>query len=129
MRQATRDDFLSVYGIGDIVADSLVSFFKNTEEKKKVTDLISVVHIVEDSSRKGNDLAGKTFVLTGTLQDMSRDEAKEHIRQRGGLISNSVSKNTSFVVVGDSPGSKYDEAIQLNISILSEKEFKNLLGL
>ena len=72
--------------------------------------------------------AGKTFVLTGMLQSMTRNEASEAIKQAGGKVTSSVSKNTDYVVVGESPGSKYDRAQKLGIAILTEDEFRAMLA-
>ena len=72
---------------------------------------------------KNQKFAGKTFVLTGVLDSMNRDEAKEGIRKLGGNISGSVSKKTDYVVVGAEPGSKYDKAKKLGVKTLPEKEF------
>ena len=70
---------------------------------------------------------GKTFVLTGALQDFSRDEAEGQIKERGGKVTGSVSKKTDYVVVGEDPGSKLDKAKELHIHILNEQQFKDLL--
>ena len=77
---------------------------------------------------KTDELAGKTFVLTGTLQKMTRDEASDKIKMRGGKTSSSVSKNTSYVVAGASPGSKLDKAEKLGVIILNEEDFLKLIG-
>ena len=73
-------------------------------------------------------MAGKTVVVTGSLKDFSRDEAKAAIRNAGVKVASSVSKKTDYVVVGDEPGSKYDQAKALGVKILDEVEFKKLLG-
>ena len=75
-----------------------------------------------------NELAGKTFVLTGTLASMTRDEAAERIKAKGGKTSSSVSKKTSYVVAGDNPGSKLDKAQNLGVIILNEDEFLKIIG-
>jgi DNA ligase (NAD+) len=97
------------------------------------------IHFVEKLAAHGVDLtsekhkaasdklAGKTFVLTGTLEALSRDEAKEKIRSLGGDISESVSSKTDYVVVGAEPGSKYEKAKKLGVKVLEEKEFLKLL--
>ncbi len=77
---------------------------------------------------KSYKLSGKTFVITGTLESMSRDKAKKKIKELGGKISESVSKQTSFVVVGSEPGSKYDKAKILGVEILNEAEFLKLIS-
>ena len=74
-------------------------------------------------------LAGKTFVLTGTLASMSRDQAKEAIEARSGKVSSSVSKKTDFVVAGEEAGSKLDKAQALGVKVIDEQEFSKLLGL
>ena len=77
---------------------------------------------------KSEELSGKTFVLTGTLVSMGRDEASDKIKMKGGKTSSSVSKNTSFVVAGANPGSKLDKAEKLGVIILSEGDFLKLIG-
>ena len=82
----------------------------------------------EGGVKVSDKLAGKTFVLTGTLESMTRDEAGEKIKMLGGKVSSSVSKKTNFVVAGSNPGSKFDKAQGLGVKILSEEEFKELIG-
>ena len=79
-------------------------------------------------AQRTNELEGKTFVLTGTLQSMTRDEAGDKIKMKGGKTSSSVSKKTSFVIAGENPGSKLDKAQDLGVIILSEEEFLKLIG-
>jgi len=76
-----------------------------------------------------NKLNGKTFVFSGGLETLSRDEAKKFVRNMGGKISSSVSKDLDYLVLGDEPGSKYEKAKKLNINILNENEFKKIIGL
>jgi DNA ligase (NAD+) len=78
---------------------------------------------------KSDKLAGKTFVFTGTLTNRTREEAEAIVQQHGGKVSGSVSKKTNYVVVGTDPGSKYDKAKELGVTILSESEFEKLVGL
>ena len=123
------DDWLNIKGIGDKSAKSLNEWFNNRENLyllKKMMKLgvdvkIPVLHVT------GYMLRGKSFVLTGELDSMSRDEAKEKIRALGGDVSSSVSKHTSYVVVGKNPGSKYDKAKALRVKTLDEREFLDML--
>ena len=80
------------------------------------------------SNKKTLPLAGKTFVLTGTLSSMSRDEAKKKIRALGGDVSSSVSKKTSYVVAGENPGSKLDEAQRLGVPTMLEEDFLHIIS-
>jgi DNA ligase (NAD+) len=85
------------------------------------------VRLAEERADEPRPLVGLTVVITGSLQTFSRDEAKEEVQRRGAKASSSVSKKTDFVVVGDSPGSKYDKAVQLKVPVLDEDGFRVLL--
>lgn len=139
IRKATIVDYQAVYGIGDVVAASLVDWFHNDQNIKKLDDLLRVIEIVKEdrlslsfakdgSSTSVKRLSGKTFVLTGTLPTLSRDEAKALIRSAGGDVASSVSKATSYVVAGDEAGSKLDKARNLGVAIIDEDELKKLIG-
>ncbi len=125
----TLEDWLKIKGIGEKSAKSLVEWFGNKENialLRKMKSLgvevkIPLLHVTSYM------LQGKSFVLTGELETMTRDEAKEKIRALGGDISSSVSRQTDFVVVGKNPGSKYDKAVKLGVKIIHEKEFLGLL--
>lgn len=119
---ATFDELTAIDGIGDIVAQSIVEYFDTTD----LSGVLSHLRLTKDTTNS-QKLEGKTIVVTGTLQNMSRDEIKETIRQHGGTVASSVSKNTDFVVVGENAGSKKDEAEALGIKILSEDEFQKLI--
>jgi DNA ligase (NAD+) len=127
---ANIEDINSIANIGPVVAHSVREFFQDKTQLTLVQKLlangvrIEKVKIVDSASAK---LAGQTFVLTGTLSSMSRDEAKSRILSRGGKVSSSVSAKTSYVVAGDQPGSKYDEAKKLGVKILGEQAFLGLL--
>ncbi|MEK6596430.1 MAG: BRCT domain-containing protein, partial [Pseudomonadota bacterium] len=119
--------------IGPVVAQSIVDFFAEQHNCEVIEQLrASGVHWDEhggepESSSAAAPLQGKTFVLTGTLPNMSREEAKESIESLGGKVTGSVSKKTDYVVVGADPGSKYDKALSLGITILDEAGLQALL--
>lgn len=124
-RKATKDELMSVEGIGEVVANSVFEFIHDAKEKKELEHLLEVVNVQHAKKRATNGpLAGTSWVITGSLDSMSRDQAKEKIRELGGDVSESVSKKTSFVVVGAEPGSKYEKAQKLGVTVLDEKEFQ-----
>ncbi len=123
LQNASFTELENLSGVGPIIAKSTVNFFSSKENKKMLKNLLGQVKVKQDEVATSGNLSGKKFVLTGTLEKMSRDEAKEMIRQSGGEVSGSVSKETDYVLVGENPGSKYEKAQQLGIAVLSEKEF------
>ncbi|MBA3733543.1 NAD-dependent DNA ligase LigA [Patescibacteria group bacterium] len=125
---ATFDELEKMNGVGPIVAQSIRDFFSNKEHRKMVDNLLKNIKIDKLEIKKTTGkLSGKTFVLTGTLPTLSRDQAKDMIREKGGSISESVSKETDYVVAGENPGSKYDKAQKMGIQILGEEELRELL--
>jgi DNA ligase (NAD+) len=130
LRTATFENLEKIQGVGPIVAQSVVDFFKSKENKKMLDNLLAYITIEKIKNmpaKTSGAVSGKTFVLTGTLETMSRDIAKAKIRELGGTPSESVSKETDYLVAGDNSGSKYDKAKKLGVKILSEKEFLDLL--
>jgi DNA ligase (NAD+) len=127
--KGSEEDFSKINGIGPVVAKSLSEFFKDKNNQRIIRNLLKEVKIVENTKIKteSKKLIGKTFVLTGTLKTMDRDEAKLKIRELGGEVSSSVSKETDFVVAGESAGSKYDKAVELGIKVLNEDEFLDMI--
>ncbi len=121
---ATFEELQKIYGVGDVVARSVVDWFSIKENQKLYDRLLKHLTITREST--GTKLAGQTFVLTGTL-NTPRDEIQAKIRSLGGNISSSVSSNTSYVVVGENAGSKLDKAKELDIPTLSETELFNIL--
>ncbi len=120
-----------VSGIGPNVAEEIHSFFhqKHNREVIKALRQAGVEPAAgRASTARPRALAGKTFVLTGTLASMSRDEAKEKLIELGAKVAGSVSKKTDYVVVGEEPGSKADKARELGVAMLGEKEFLRLIG-
>jgi DNA ligase (NAD+) len=129
LRAAKPEGIDNIYGIGETVAESVTSWFADPLHQQTLEELLPHLAIQNpDLSDKGASLEGKTFVLTGTLESMTRDEAKEAIRRLGGKVSSSVSKKTDYVVVGADPGSKGAEAARLGVNILTEPEFQMLLS-
>ncbi|MCA9354059.1 MAG: NAD-dependent DNA ligase LigA [Candidatus Kaiserbacteria bacterium] len=128
IKRASREDIDAIHGIGETVADSIIAWFADKQHAKVLAELLPHLTIENpDLSGTPGTLTGKTFVLTGTLESMTRDEAKAIIRKMGGKISSSVSKKTDYVVVGADPGSKAAEAERLGVTILSETDFQQLV--
>ncbi|MEI6396645.1 MAG: NAD-dependent DNA ligase LigA [Candidatus Taylorbacteria bacterium] len=136
---AKREEFLSIYGVGEVVADSLVDWFKNPDNRELLKRLLKQVKIVnegEEGKAQGAggeqgasvSLEGKTFVFTGTMPNIDRDEAQAIVRRLGGNVSSSVSTKTSFVVAGEEAGSKLEKARELGVTIIDEKEFLKIVG-
>ncbi len=115
--------------IGPVVSKSVFEYFRNKDNLKFIEKLFKngVSILPYKSQTISQKLAGKTFVITGTLETMSRDDAKKKIKELGGKITESVSKQTSFVVVGNEPGSKYQKALKEGVPVLSEKELISLI--
>jgi len=126
----TMEDLTRVHEIGPIVAESIYNFFHN-QKNIEVLDKLKkggVLFPEEKAELKETALTGKTFVLTGGLDSMTRDEARKIIETFGGRVSSSVSKKTDFVVVGKDPGSKSADAQRLGVKTLDEEEFKKMIG-
>jgi DNA ligase (NAD+) len=131
LRKASYEELESIYEIGPKIAESIVHFFKdrrNSDVIRRLREAGVQMETSEKEQKRGGPLAGKTFVLTGTLPSMTREEARALIEQQGGKVSSSVSSKTDYVVVGEDPGSKYDKARALGIPTLEENEFKKLLN-
>lgn len=128
LASASREELLSVPDVGETVADSIYEFFQSEHGQKMLKDFEEVGIRVKKAKTVKRVLDGKRFVVTGTLTSLGREEAKEKIRLMGGNVSDSVSKKTDFVVVGENPGSKADKAKELGVKILSEAEFLRMLG-
>ena len=131
LRTATEEALREVPEIGPQIAESVVSFFADETRSRHVDRLLE--HVALEEPRGGEEsgaafLAGRTFVLTGTLEAMSRAEAQERIERLGGRIASSVSRRTDYLVAGASPGGKLDRARGLGVSVLSEPDFLELVG-
>ena len=129
--KASIDDFLEINDVGPVVAQSLHQFFQEDENKVIINNIIEFGVKWDDQVQNvTNDqkLNQQTFVVTGTLENFSRDEIKELIENNGGKVSGSVSKKTSYVIIGDNPGSKADKAAGLGVKIINEKQLMELLN-
>lgn len=129
IKNASVEALSAIDGIGDKIAKGIYEFFHDEKNIRMLDEFKELGFKFENAiQNRTNELEGKTFVLTGTLNSMTRDEAGDKIKMKGGKISSSVSKKTSYVVAGASPGSKLDKAEQLGVIILNEDEFLKLIG-
>ncbi len=135
LMKASEERLSQVSGIGAVLARSIYQFFQSTAGKKTVEELRSLgVKLTEDAPPSaaalgGKDLTGKTFVVTGTLANYSRDEIEDLVKKLGGKATGSVSKNTDYLVAGENAGSKLEKAKQLGVTVLTEEEFEKLIAL
>ena len=129
LEKATFEELVSVQDVGDIVARSIIEFFKEERTLKVINELLSlgVNPHYEKKEVLESPFMGKTVVVTGTLENYSRTSIKEKLESLGAKVSGSVSKKTDFVIAGEAAGSKYDKAKSLGITILSEEEFENMI--
>ncbi len=130
LMQATEEQLTKVNDVGPRVATSIQDFFSKKQNQNLVHDLKNngVKIKKQETKKQDTKLFGKIFVLTGTLETIGRDEAKNRISELGGEVSESVSKKTNYVVVGENPGSKYDKAMSLGVPVLDEQFFIKLLS-
>ncbi|HMR55470.1 MAG TPA: NAD-dependent DNA ligase LigA, partial [Candidatus Doudnabacteria bacterium] len=128
LQKASAEEINNIENIGPVVSQGVFDWFRHSENLKFVEKLLEYgVQIINPAKKMAGKLTGKIFVVTGTLETMSRDEAKSKIKAAGGKITESVSAKTDYVVVGENPGSKFEKAHKLGIKTLSETEFINLL--
>ena len=126
LAKATYEELAEINDIGDIIAKSIIDYFNNEENIRLIDRLKNIgvnMNYVNDNYHESDEFVGKTFVLTGSLTNITREEATSIIENLGGKVSGSVSSKTSAVIVGENPGSKYDKALSLNIPIWQEEEF------
>ena len=133
MSIASIEDLVSIEGIGPNIAAQIVDWF-NQDRNKQILEKLKAVGVWPSNTRKNENnveklpLENQVIVVTGTLEKFSRIEIKDTIEKLGGKTSSSVSKNTSFLLVGENPGSKFDKAKELGIKILNESEFLELVN-
>lgn len=128
LMHATYENLKEVKDIGEAIAKSVVDYFSNSENQKLIEQMKELnINMVEEETEiiEKEDFYQKTFVLTGTLTNITRNEASEIIQNYGGMTTSSVSKKTDVVIVGENPGSKYEKAKELHIEIWSEEDFLN----
>ena len=130
LMEATEDELQQVNEVGPRIAQSIAEFFAEAKNRDLVKKLREAgLRFSGKKKERGTKLAGKTFVLTGTLERYSRDQAKKMLEDAGGRVSGSVSKKTDYVIAGSDAGSKLDKAKELGIPVIGEKEMDELLGL
>ncbi len=129
LMHVTEEDLFKINGVGEKVAKSIVKFFGDKKHQDFVQKLLKNGVIIKSYQLPATSyqLKGQTFVLTGTLSSMSRDEAKEKIKALGGEVTESVSKKTTAVIVGENPGSKLNKATKIGVTIMDEPQFVQLL--
>ncbi|SNX53011.1 NAD-dependent DNA ligase LigA [Thermoanaerobacterium sp. RBIITD] len=130
LQNATFEELTSIPEVGPKMADSILAFFKEIQNRDIIKRLkaVGVNMVKKETVKLSNIFEGMTFVLTGTLEKYKRDDAKKLIEDRGGKVTGSVSKKTNYVLAGRDPGSKLTKAQELGIKIIDEKEFENMLN-
>lgn len=127
LSKASEEELKEIDGLGDKSAESIVTFFA-TEENQNLIKRLKDIGVKTKQEKKGDlPLQGKKFVFTGSIS-ISRSEASDLVKNKGGIVTPSVNKNIDYVVVGDNPGSKYEKAKKLNLQIINEEEFKKLVS-
>lgn len=129
LQAATFEELISIGDIGEIVAHSVLEFFKEEKIIRSIEELLAlgVKPHFEETVVSENPFQGKTVVVTGSLESFSRTEIKDKLQALGAKVSGSVSKKTDYVLVGSEPGSKYDKAVELGVTVINEEEFKGML--
>ena len=131
LSSATAEDLQCIEGVGPNIAQAIVDWFEQPSNRLLLEKLRIFGVWPKAVSRPTSDqilsLSGKTFVITGTLAEFSRDGIKEFIQMNGGKVTDSISKNTNYLVVGENPGSKLNKAISLDIPVLSEEGLRELI--
>ena len=123
----TAEELTQIHGLGDKTAEAIATFFA-TEENIELINKLKGIGIKTKETKKEGPLAGKKFVFTGGLATLSRPDASDLVMKKGGMVASAVGKDIDYVVVGSDPGSKYDKAKKLGLTILDENQFKKLVG-
>lgn len=124
----SKEELIELDGVGEKVAEAIISYLEEEVHLSEIHEFLDlgVSPLIPKETKSDHEFSGKIFVVTGTLEEYGRTEIKELIESLGGKVTTSVSKKTDFVLVGKNPGSKYDKALKLGITVLSEKDFKDL---
>jgi len=131
LEAASIEELLEIRDVGPVVAKNILAFFRQSHNREVLEALLAKgIHwpAYEKLQQQEQTLQGQTFVITGTLSEMSRDDAKQALQARGAKVTGSVSKNTDYVIAGEKPGSKVEKAEKLGVKILSEEQFKVLIS-
>ncbi|MFC1884303.1 NAD-dependent DNA ligase LigA [Thermodesulfobacteriota bacterium] len=129
LQNANEEELISLEEVGPQIAESIVSYFSDKSNRQHIKRLMdSGLQFEQEESSGPSGLSGKTFVITGTLNSMSRNKAKDLIRKKGGRVTSTVSRATNYLIVGDSPGSKLQKAREIDVTLLKEDEFLELAG-
>ena len=127
--KSTKEELVSINEVGDIMADSIVEYFSNNDNQLLIKKCIESGLLFQKVKKaKHTIITDKTFVFTGTLESMNRNDAKKIIESYGAKSSSSISKNTDYVIVGEGAGSKIKKAEKLGVLILNELEFQDLIN-
>lgn len=129
LAKASYEELMEIEGIGEEIAKSIVEYFLSDKTKEIISKLkkAGVNMSGEAKEEEEKSLKGLRFVVTGTLKNYTRSEIEELIRKKGGMVSNSVSKKTDYLILGENPGSKYQKALQLGTKVITEEEFEKML--
>ncbi len=132
LKNATYEELVAIPDVGPIIANNIVAYFKEEKNIQIIEKLknfgINMTYINTSNIEEDEHFLNKTFVLTGTLTNITRNDASKIIEEKGGKVTNSVTKKTNVVIVGENPGSKYTKATELGIEIWEEDEFINLIN-
>ncbi|NLA80577.1 MAG: NAD-dependent DNA ligase LigA, partial [Chloroflexi bacterium] len=130
LAKASPEDLQQIEGIGEIMADDIVSWFREWDNQQLLQDFKKAglwPESLRAEEKTNGSLTGLSFVITGTLPNLTREKAEDLIKEHGGKVVSSVSKKTSYLLLGENPGSKYTKALELGIPILDEDSLKDLL--
>ncbi|MGD8786864.1 MAG: helix-hairpin-helix domain-containing protein, partial [Phycisphaerales bacterium] len=129
LMKASQEELAEIDQIGPVMAESVYEYFHNTKNLEVINELLQAgVKPPQVEKQQAGKLAGKTIVVTGTLENFTRPQIEQAIRQTGAKTSGSVSKKTDFVLAGENPGSKLDKAQKLSVKVINEKQFLAMLG-